>query len=69
MTPLARALTDIFIAFVLPSGAIVGGYALRRKNAGEDGSRNRYWAGNLLMAGGALMLSAIGALILIMKYW
>lgn len=66
MSPTARAVTDLVIAFVLPSAAVVGGVWLRRRPAP---SKAAYWGGTALAAGGALVLAWIGVLILVMKNW
>lgn len=66
MSPTARAVTDLFIAFVLPSAAVAGGIWLRRRPVP---SKAAYWGGTVLAGGGLLVLAWIGLLILVMKNW
>lgn len=66
MSPTARAVTDLVIAFVLPAAAVAGGIWLRRR---PNPSKAAYWGGTVLAGGGVLFLAAVGALILVYKNW
>lgn len=66
MSPTALAVTDLVVAFGLPTAAIAGGIWLRRRPVP---SKAAYWGGTVLAAGGALVLAWIGVLILVYKNW
>lgn len=62
------ALLDIAVLFAPPLLAVAGGWTLRRRYR-EREPRYAYHAGTVLVGGGAAVLLAVFAIMLMMRNW